>query len=47
MNRKPIAEILSEKDNSVAGDRQEVEKFLSYFDEIFSPQVNQAIPVLQ
>jgi alkyl sulfatase BDS1-like metallo-beta-lactamase superfamily hydrolase len=46
MNRKPIAEILSEKDNSVAGDRQEVEKFLSYFDEVFNPKVNQAIPVL-
>jgi len=47
MNRKPVSEILSEQGNAVNGDRQEVEKFLSYFDEIFSPQMNQAIPVLE
>jgi alkyl sulfatase BDS1-like metallo-beta-lactamase superfamily hydrolase len=47
MNRKPVAEILAEKGNSVKGDKQEVIKFLSYFDEIFSPALNQHIPVLQ
>lgn len=47
MNRKPVGQILAEQGNSVKGDKQEVEKFLSNFDEIFSPQVNQAIPVLQ
>jgi alkyl sulfatase BDS1-like metallo-beta-lactamase superfamily hydrolase len=45
MNRKPIGQILSDKGNSVKGNRQEVEKFLSYFDEIFSPELNQHIPV--
>jgi alkyl sulfatase BDS1-like metallo-beta-lactamase superfamily hydrolase len=47
MNRKPVGQILTEQGNSVNGDKQEVEKFLSNFDEIFSPQVNQAIPVIQ
>jgi len=47
MNRKPVGQILSEQGNSVNGNRQEVEKFLSYFDEIFSPAVNQQIPVLK
>jgi alkyl sulfatase BDS1-like metallo-beta-lactamase superfamily hydrolase len=47
MNRKPVGQILAEQGNSVKGNKQEVEKFLSNFDEIFSPQVNQAIPVLQ
>lgn len=47
MNRKPVGQILAEQGNSVKGDKQEVEKFLSNFDEIFSPQVNQAIPVIQ
>jgi alkyl sulfatase BDS1-like metallo-beta-lactamase superfamily hydrolase len=47
MNRKPVSQILSDKGNSVNGDRAEVEKFLSFFDEIFSPQVNQAIPVMK
>jgi alkyl sulfatase BDS1-like metallo-beta-lactamase superfamily hydrolase len=47
MNRKPVGQILSEQGNAVKGDRQEVEKFLSYFDEIFNPAVNQQVPVLQ
>jgi alkyl sulfatase BDS1-like metallo-beta-lactamase superfamily hydrolase len=47
MNRKPVGQILSEQGNAVKGNRQEVEKFLSYFDEIFSPAVNQQIPVLK
>jgi hypothetical protein len=47
MNRKPVGQILAEQGNSVKGDKKEVEKFLSNFDEIFSPQVNQAIPVTQ
>jgi alkyl sulfatase BDS1-like metallo-beta-lactamase superfamily hydrolase len=47
MNRKPVGQILSEQGNAVNGNRQEVEKFLSYFDEIFSPAVNQQIPVLK
>lgn len=47
MNRKTVGQILSEQGNSVQGNRQEVEKFLSYFDEIFSPAVNQQIPVIQ
>ena len=47
MNRKAVGQILAEQGNSVNGDKQEVEKFLSNFDEIFSPQVNQAIPVIQ
>lgn len=47
MNRKPVGQILSEQGNAVKGDRKEVENFLSYFDEIFSPQVNQAIPVVK
>jgi len=46
MNRKPVGEILAENGNSVKGDKQEVIKFLSYFDEIFSPTVNQHIPVI-
>jgi len=47
MNKKPVGQILSEQGNSVKGNRQEVEKFLSYFDEIFSPTINQQIPVLK
>jgi alkyl sulfatase BDS1-like metallo-beta-lactamase superfamily hydrolase len=47
MNKKPVGQILSEQGNSVKGNRQEVEKFLSYFDEIFSPAVNQQIPVIK
>jgi alkyl sulfatase BDS1-like metallo-beta-lactamase superfamily hydrolase len=47
MNRKPVGEILAEKGNAVKGDKQEVIKFLSYFDEIFSPTVNQHIPVIK
>jgi len=47
MNKKPVGQILSEQGNSVKGNRQEVEKFLSYFDEVFSPAVNQQVPVLK
>lgn len=47
MNRKPVGQILAEQGNSVKGDKKEAEKFLSYFDEIFNPAINQHIPVLQ
>jgi alkyl sulfatase BDS1-like metallo-beta-lactamase superfamily hydrolase len=47
MNRKPIEQILSDAGNSVEGNKQEVEKFLSYFTEVFSPAVNQQIPMVK
>jgi len=47
MNRKPVDQILADKSTSVKGNKEEVKNFLSYFDEIFSPQVNQAIPVVK
>jgi len=47
MNRKPVDQILADKSISVKGNQEEVKNFLSYFDEIFSPQVNQAIPVVK
>lgn len=47
MNRKPVGQILSEQGNSVKGNTQEVEKFLSFFDQVFSAELNQHVPVLK
>lgn len=47
MNTKPVSEILSGNGTTVKGDKSQVTQFLSFFDEIFSPAVNQHIPVLQ
>lgn len=47
LNAKSVSEILSGNGNTIDGDKTKVTQFLSNFDEIFSPQVNQAIPVIQ
>lgn len=46
MNRKPVGQILAEQGITIKGNKSEVENFLSYFDEIFGPAVNQQVPVV-
>jgi alkyl sulfatase BDS1-like metallo-beta-lactamase superfamily hydrolase len=47
MNVKPVSEILSGNGTTVEGDKGKVVQFLSLFDEILSPAVNQHVPVLK
>ena len=47
MNVKPVSEILSSNGTTIEGDKGQVAQFLSFFDEIFSPVLNQHVPVLQ
>jgi alkyl sulfatase BDS1-like metallo-beta-lactamase superfamily hydrolase len=47
MNAKPVSEILAGSGITIDGDKARVAQFLGLFDEIFSPAVNQQVPVLQ
>jgi alkyl sulfatase BDS1-like metallo-beta-lactamase superfamily hydrolase len=44
LNKRPVGQVLADQSTVVRGNKQEVERFLSYFDEVFSAQVNQHIP---
>lgn len=47
MNAKPVSEILSSNGTTIQGDKAQVAQFLSLFDEIFSPAINQHVPVIK